>query len=48
VLVFRTYDSALISTDKPFWTLHTAFEDPTVGPDAPARSSLELRATCIF
>ena len=48
VAVFRTYDSALIDSQKPFWTPHSAFADPEVAPGQPSRTSIELRATCLF
>jgi hypothetical protein len=48
VVVFRTYDSAMIGSQQPYWTPHSAFNDPEVQPNQPARSSIELRATCIF
>lgn len=48
VAVFRTYDSALIGSQKPYWTPHSAFADPDVTPGQPGRNSIELRATCLF
>jgi len=48
VVVFRTYDSALIGSQKPYWTPHSAFPDPEVTPGHPGRKSIELRATCLF
>jgi hypothetical protein len=48
VAVFRTFDSAMIGSQLPYWTPHSAFNDPEVQPNQPARSSIELRATCIF
>lgn len=48
VVMFRTYDSRCVEEDRPFWTPHSAFIDPNVGPDAPARASLEMRALCLF
>lgn len=48
VVAFRTYDTALMSVNAPYWTPHSAFADPSVAPGAPARRSIELRATCIW
>ena len=47
-VAFRTYDSALVGTDRPFWTPHSAYRDPEVEVGSPARYSIELRATCLF
>ena len=48
VVVFRAYDSERVERGEPFWTPHTAFEDPVAGPDAPPRRSVEMRAICLF
>jgi hypothetical protein len=40
VLVFRLFDS---DRSRVQWTGHTAFDDPTSPPDAPARESIEIR-----
>lgn len=48
VLVFRTYDSACVEADRPFWTPHSAFRDPHAGPQAPQRESVEMRVLCLF
>ena len=48
VVVFRTYDTARIGTDEPYWTPHSAFRDPEVELGRPSRSSIELRATCLY
>lgn len=48
VVAFRTYDSDRLGTDKPYWTPHSAFADPQVNLGEPGRSSIELRATCLF
>lgn len=48
VVVFRTYDSRCAEQGRPFWTPHSAFLDPTAGPDAPQRESVEMRALCLF
>ena len=47
VVAFRTYDSACVDYDQPFWTPHSAFLDPN-HKEAPARYSIEVRATCIY
>ena len=48
VIAFRTYDSRCVAEDRAFWTPHTAFRDPNVGPEAPTRESVEMRALCLF
>lgn len=48
VVAFRTYDSARVATGEAFWTPHSAFHDPRVPLGRPSRSSIELRATCLF
>jgi len=48
VVVLRTYDSQCKAEGRAFWTPHTAFPDPTTGPDAPRRESVEMRALCLF
>lgn len=48
IVAFRTYDSALADSGGTFWTPHAAFQDPSVPLGQPARSSIELRATCLF
>ena len=48
VVLFRAYDSARAEQEQPFWTLHTAFRDPTQPDDAPGRESLETRGICLF
>lgn len=40
VLVFKLFDS---DRSRVQWTGHTAFDDPTAAPDAPARESFEIR-----
>jgi hypothetical protein len=40
VLVFKLFDS---DASRVQWTGHTAFDDPTAPPDAPARESIEIR-----
>ena len=48
VIAFRTYDSERVGTPDPYWTPHSAFRDPEVELGRPSRSSIELRATCVF
>ncbi len=48
VVTFRTYDSRCVEENRPFWTPHSAFRDPHVGPDAPQRESVEMRVLCLF
>lgn len=48
VVAFRTFDSAMVANGEAYWTPHSAFVDPNVGADAPARCSVEVRATCLF
>ncbi|MFK7916230.1 MAG: CmcJ/NvfI family oxidoreductase [Pseudomonadales bacterium] len=48
VVAFRTFDSRRVGSDKPYWTPHCAFLDPMVAAPAPARRSIEVRATCLF
>ena len=40
VLAFKLFDS---ESSRVQWTGHTAFDDPTAAPDAPARESIEIR-----
>ena len=47
-IVFRTYDTDIVRAGGTFFTPHTAFRDPEVVVGEPARSSIELRATCLF
>jgi hypothetical protein len=48
VVAFRTYDTDLVAAGATFFTPHSAFRDPDVELGRPARSSIELRATCLF
>jgi hypothetical protein len=48
VVAFRTYDSDMVATGDAYWTPHSAIRDPEVELGQPARSSIELRATCVF
>ncbi|HEX8115178.1 MAG TPA: CmcJ/NvfI family oxidoreductase [Kofleriaceae bacterium] len=45
-LVFTVYDSA--RDGRPRFSAHTAFDDPTTPPGAPARQSIEARAFAFF
>lgn len=45
-LLLKTYDSATDGRAK--FSVHTAFEDPTVPADAPPRESIETRAFLFF
>lgn len=47
-VAFRTYDSDRVRTGEPYWTPHSAFPDPAVARGCPSRSSIELRATCLW
>lgn len=46
-VAFRTYDTDLIRDGQVWFTPHSAFADPEVEVGRPARSSIELRATCV-
>ncbi|MGE0820615.1 MAG: CmcJ/NvfI family oxidoreductase [Candidatus Binatia bacterium] len=46
VLFLKGYDSATDGTAR--LTAHSAFEDPTMPPDAPARESIEARTLVFF
>jgi hypothetical protein len=48
VVAFRTYDSEMVASGTAYWTPHGAVRDPEVELGQPARSSVELRATCVF
>jgi hypothetical protein len=48
VIAFRTFDTDMVATGEPYWTPHSAFRDPEVELGRPSRSSIELRATCVF
>lgn len=48
VVAFRTFDSDRVSGGAPYWTPHSAFEDPDVPGGTPSRRSIELRASCFF
>ena len=48
VVAFRTYDTDLVKRGATWFTPHSAFRDPSVEIGRPARSSIELRAICLF
>lgn len=48
VVAFRTYDTDLVEAGLTYFTPHSAFRDPEVPTGQPARSSIEMRATCLF
>ena len=48
VVAFRTYDTDLVERDETWFTPHSAFRDPEVEIGRPARSSIELRAICLY
>ena len=45
-LLLKCYDS--MSDGRARFTAHTAFDDPTTTPDAPARESIEARTLVFF
>lgn len=48
VVAFRTYDTDLVRAGRTYFTPHSAFRDPSVEVGRPARTSIELRATCLW
>jgi hypothetical protein len=48
VVAFRTYDTELVERGDTWFTPHSAFRDPDVEIGRPARSSIELRAICLY
>ncbi len=48
VVAFRTYDTDLVERGETWFTPHSAFRDPQVEIGHPARSSIELRAICLY
>lgn len=48
VVAFRTYDTDLVTRGETYFTPHSAFRDPDVQVGRPARTSIELRATCLW
>jgi len=47
-VAFRTYDTDLVARGETYFTPHSAFRDPEVPIGRPARTSVELRATCLW
>jgi hypothetical protein len=47
-VAFRTYDTELVESGQAWFTPHSAFRDPDVPVGKPARSSIELRAVCLY
>jgi hypothetical protein len=47
-VAFRTYDTDLVARGDTWFTPHSAFRDPEVEIGRPARSSIELRAICLY
>jgi hypothetical protein len=47
-VAFRTYDTDLVERNETWFTPHSAFRDPDVEIGKPARSSIELRAICLW
>jgi len=47
-VAFRTYDTELVARGETWFTPHSAFRDPDVEIGRPARSSIELRAICLY
>ena len=48
VVAFRTYDTDRVERGETWFTPHSAFRDPDVEVGRPARSSIELRAICLY
>lgn len=48
VVAFRTFDTDLVTAGDTWFTPHSAFRDPDVEVGNPARSSIELRAICLY
>jgi hypothetical protein len=48
VVAFRTYDTERVERGDTWFTPHSAFRDPDVDVGRPARSSIELRAICLY
>lgn len=46
ILLIKTYDTA--TDGRPRFSLHTAFDNPLAGPDAPPRESVESRLFAFF
>jgi hypothetical protein len=47
-VAFRTYDTDLVARGETWFTPHSAFRDPDVEVGRPSRSSIELRAICLY
>lgn len=47
-VAFRTFDTDLVAAGETWFTPHSAFRDPDVEVGKPARSSIELRAICLY
>jgi hypothetical protein len=47
-VAFRTYDTDMVKQGQTYFTPHSAFHDPEVPVGRPARTSIELRATCLW
>ncbi|MHB1445468.1 MAG: CmcJ/NvfI family oxidoreductase [Acidimicrobiales bacterium] len=47
-VAFRTYDTDLVARGDTYFTPHSAFRDPEVPVGQPSRTSIELRATCLW
>ena len=48
VVAFRAYDSDRVERGEPFWTPHVSFRDPNRDDAAAPRTSMEMRAICLF
>jgi hypothetical protein len=48
VVAFRTYDTDVVARGETWFTPHSAFRDPDVEVGRPSRSSIELRAICLY
>jgi hypothetical protein len=48
VVAFRTYDTDRVARGETWFTPHSAFRDPDVEIGRPSRSSIELRAICLY
>ncbi|HUZ43783.1 MAG TPA: CmcJ/NvfI family oxidoreductase [Acidimicrobiales bacterium] len=47
-VAFRTYDTDLVARSQTYFTPHSAFRDHEVPVGQPSRTSIELRATCLW
>jgi len=48
ILVFQSYDTDAIERGEPYWSVHSAFRDPTKPADVAPRESIEMRVLCGF